>query len=110
MLKLCEPVISSHIAKILNYCFQHSVFPDCFKLSKVVALYKDGSVDEVSNYRPISLTTSLSKVFERLIYNRLVEFFEKYGILSSAQFGFRRGSSTIDAISVLVDKIQTSFL
>ena len=76
-----------------------------------MALFKEGSVDEVNNYGLIFLTTlPFSKVFGRLIYNRLVDVFGKYEHLSSAHFGFRRISGTNDAKSVYVDNFQTSFL
>ena len=58
-----------------------------------------------TNYRPISLLPAFSKVFERLIYNRLHSFPEKYNILFSSQYGFRKQSSTKHATLELIDSV-----
>ena len=63
---------------------------------------------EFNNYRPISVLNIFSKIFERLVYNRLIIFFDKYNILYQNQFGFRQGHSTHHALIALVDKITKS--
>ena len=57
------------------------------------------------NYRPVSVLPSLSKVFERVVYNRLTSFICKYKILNECQFGFRKNFSTEQAVTLLFDKI-----
>ena len=61
-----------------------------------------------SNYRPISLLPLFSKVLERIMYNRLIEFINKYKILYKYQFGFRKDHSTYMALIILVDKITAA--
>ena len=63
---------------------------------------------ELNNYRPISVLNTFSKVFERLMYDRLTKFLDKYNVLYQNQFGFRQGHSTHHALITLVDKITKS--
>ena len=58
------------------------------------------------NYRPISITSSLAKVFERLLCEQTLEFLEKFGLLSNTQFGFRNKVSTIDALVYCTETIR----
>ena len=81
------------------------VFPDDLKIAKVIPLYKSGDSSLFTNYRPISLLPASSKVFERLIYNRLHSFLEKYNILFTSQYGFRKQSSTEYATLELIDSV-----
>lgn len=60
----------------------------------------------VSNYRPISLLSIFSKILERLMYNRLIKYFEQSSIFFDQQFGFRSKHSTLHAMILMVDKIQ----
>ena len=60
----------------------------------------------IGNYRPISILPVFSKVFERLMYTRFMNYITEYKILSKLQFGFRKGYSTEMAISVLIDNIS----
>ena len=86
------------IANIINNSFEEGVFPDALKIAKVVPIYKDGNKFEVENYRPISLLTSFSKIYEKLMHKRLVEFFEQNSILDENQYGFRSGRSCEHAL------------
>ena len=63
---------------------------------------------ELSNYRPISVLNIYSKIFERLMYNRLIKFLDKNKVLYQNQFGFRQGHSTHHALITLVDNITKS--
>ncbi len=68
----------------------------------MLPLYKSKEQDQLTNYRPISLLPSLSKVMERVIYKRLYEFLDKHNILYKSQYGFRKNHSTIDAVAECV--------
>ena len=91
--------IALTMADIFNYMIRSGVFPDDLKIAKVIPLYKSGDSSLFTNYRPISLLPAFSKVFERLIYNRLHSF------LFTSQYGFRKQSSTEHANMELMDSV-----
>lgn len=64
-------------------------------------MHKGGDKDDVNNYRPISVLPSISKILEKLINNRLLNYLNKYNLISKSQFGFRQGLSTEDAVTAL---------
>lgn len=103
ILKLC----SSHICEVLtflfNQCVAQSIFPDIFKLSKVIPVHKKGPKHQCSNYRPISIIPIVSKVLERLVHKQIVSFLEDNKLFSERQFGFRPNQSTIKAVLSLVN-------
>ena len=85
------------------------VFPFEIKLAKVVPIFKAGESDKVTNYRPISvLSFFLPKIFEKTMYNYVVNFMDKHDTIYKYQFGFRKQHSTQHAIITLVDKITSS--
>jgi hypothetical protein len=84
------------------------VFPDRLKDATVKHIFKKGSKQDISNYRPISLLTSFSKVFEKLIFNRLYNHFETNCILVQERFGFRMQHSTEQAAFSLINSILTA--
>jgi DNA phosphorothioation-dependent restriction protein DptG len=75
-------------------------------VAKVIPVYKKGSPLLVSNYRPISLLSIFNKILERLMYNRLIKYFEQSSVFFDQQFGFRSNHSTVHALILIVDKIQ----
>ena len=75
-------------------------------MAKVIPVYKKGSPLMVSNYRPISLLSIFNKILERLMYNRLIKYFEKFCTFFDQQFGFRSNHSTVHALILMVDKTQ----
>ena len=80
------------------YVFEQGVFPQTIKKAKVIPIFKSGNKSFTSNYRPISLLPSLSKVLEKLIKNRLIKFFHKHNILYNYQYGFREKHSVLHAL------------
>ena len=68
-----------------------------------------GERSTAKNYRPISLLSVVSKVFEKLIDNRIVDYLEKYGLFSDFQYGFRSSGSTADLLTVVSDRIARAF-
>ena len=73
------------------------IFPDILKQAKVTPIYKSGSHKLINSYRPISILSTLSKIFEKLMCKRFNNFLEMNNILCKQQFGFRSNSSTSDA-------------
>ena len=80
-------------------------FPDELKLANVIPIFKANNNMMVTNYRPISLLSTVSKVFEKIFYNRLSCFLKEQKILYKHQFGFRKKHSTYMALLVLMDNI-----
>jgi hypothetical protein len=75
------------------------------KFSIVKPIYKKGDKTNPTNYRPISLLTSFSKVFEKALYIRITDHLETYNLLVGNQFGFRKGTATEDAIFKLLNEV-----
>jgi len=80
-------------------------FPTRLKYAIVKPLLKKWDRENIANYRPISLLTSFSKVFEKIIYDRFLKHIKTNNILVDEQFGFRTSSSTEKASYKLNDKI-----
>lgn len=93
---------------LINLSIQTGVFPIVFKHALIVPIHKAGDKKVVGNYRPISLLTTVSKVFERVINKRLVTYLEKNNLLSPNQFGFRKNKSTSEAVQKLCQFIASS--
>ena len=110
VLKNCELELSYILAELLNKCLKESCFPDCWKVSSVVAVFKNvGERSSAKNYRPVSLLSVVSKVFEKLVNNRIVDHLEKCGLFSDFQYGFRSSRSTADLLTVVSDIIARAF-
>ena len=110
VLKNCEPEFSYVLAKLFNKCLKESYFPDCWKVSLVVLVFKNnGERSTAKNYRPVSLLSVVSKVFEKLVNNRSVDHLEKCGLFSDFQYGFRSSRSTADLLTVVSDRIARTF-
>ena len=110
VLKNCEPELSYILAELFNKCLKESYFPDCWKVSSVVTVFKNvGERSTAKNYRPLSLFSVVSKVFEKLVNNRIVDHLEKCGLFSDFQYGFRSSQSTADLLTVVSDRIARIF-
>ena len=106
VLKNCEPELSYILAKLFNKCLKESCFPDCWKVCSVVPVFKNaGERSMAKNYRPVSLLSVVSKVFVKLVNNRIVDHLEKYGLFSDFQYGFRSSRSTADFLTVVSGRI-----
>ena len=110
VLKNCEPELSYILAELFNKCLKDFFFPDCWKVSSVVPVFKNvGERSTAKNYRPVSLLSVVSKVFEKLVNNRIVDHLEKRGLFSDFQYGFRSSRSTADLLTVVSDRIARAF-
>ena len=106
MLKHCSPVIEKYLSEAFNMSISKRKFPEFLKLAKVVPIFKKGDKTSPQNYRPISLLCSISKIFEKLLYNRMVQFFVNRKLFASEQFGLRKKRSCVHAISTVTDYIR----
>ena len=92
----------------MNLSLEQGSFPTELKLANIIPIFKSGDSDIIGNYRPVSLLTTVSKVFERAFYNRLSAFITQEKILYELQFGFRKGHSTHLAIIKLLESVIDS--
>ena len=107
ILKLICDDISIPISKLINRSFETGIFPSLLKTSKVVPVFKNkGSPLEVSNYRPISLLSNIEKIYEKVMYSRVINFLDSQNLLYSRQFGFRKSHSTLHTLTVIVERIR----
>ena len=80
----CELELSYILAELFNKCLKESCFPYCRKVSSVVPVFKNVGVRSTAkNYCPVSVLSVVSKVFEKLVNNRIVDQLEKCGLRSS---------------------------
>ena len=82
--------ISPILSKIINKCIQQGYFPQELKSGCITPIHKNGDKTSIKNYRPVCSLSSLSKIIEKVVYNRMMKFIDKNQILSSKQFGFRK--------------------
>ena len=94
---------------ILNLSLQKGSFPDELKIAKVTPVFRADDVNELGNYRPISVLQCFSKILERIMYNQLFKYLKTNEILYKKQFGFQEGHSTEHAIIQLIDQINNCF-
>ena len=106
VLQKCSPELSPILSKLYKKCVSESCFPSCWKLASVIPAYKN-SVErsDPRNYRPISLLSVISKVFECLISSPLVQHLDLHNLFSDSQYGFRAGRSTADVLTAISDRV-----
>lgn len=104
LIKISSPFISSPLTHICNKSLSSGTFPDRMKYAVVTPIFKKGDKHELSNYRPISILSSFSKVLEKVMYNQLQKHLNKHCILAEDQFGFRPDSTTENAIYKLINE------
>jgi len=105
VIKQTIDVIATPLSIIFNLSLKNGIFPDELKIARVVPIYKSDSKTVISNYRPISILPFISKILERLMYDRVQSFLNKNDILTKNQYGFREKHSTYMALLKLVDQI-----
>ncbi|MCW4345840.1 MAG: reverse transcriptase family protein [Candidatus Thiodiazotropha endolucinida] len=96
-----QHVLTPVLCNLFNKLFETGIFPEEWSEGYIIPLHKRGSLNDVENYRGITLLSTLGKLFSRCINNRLSEWAEHYSVLIEAQAGFRANMSTIDDIFVL---------
>lgn len=101
--------LAKPLTHLVNCVLGAGVFPSIFKSSVVIPVYKSNEKNLMNNYRPIALTSTISKILEKCIKVRLLHFLESNNILSKNQYGFRENRSTEDAIAVVTNFIISNF-
>jgi hypothetical protein len=110
------PIIKTSInilAVPLCYIFNSSIakgsVPNQLKIAKVLPIYKSNDCHNFSNFRPISILPCFSKILEKVMYKRFMDFLYKFQIINHHQYGFRKNHSTFMAILELVNGILSWF-
>ena len=100
ILRNSEPELSDILTELFNKSLKESSFSDCWKVLLVVTVFKNvGERFKAKNYRPVSLLSVVSKAFEKLVNNRIVDHLEKCDLSSDFQYGFRSSQSTSDLLA-----------
>lgn len=107
IIKSISDNIISPLLYLINLSFSNGEFPDIFKIALVIPVHKKGCKSDIDNYRQISVLSSLSKIIEKILYDRVMSFVLKYKLLSECQHGFRPTKSTETAISHFLKHIYT---
>ena len=107
--KMMSEIVSPFIVKIFNASIVSGKFPDILKHSTIIPVFKSGNPKSRENYRPISTISVLSKIIEKLMCCRTMNYLCKFDIICANQFGFRPGFSTSDAVLQFVDECSEAF-
>lgn len=106
ILKAIRLSVAPILAHLFNLSIESGTFPKAWKTAVVIPIHKGAAKNDPSNYRPISLMGNISKLLERIINKRLMTYLENNNLISDRQFGFRRGKSTEDAVTLLTDIVS----
>ena len=107
VLKHLSPELSPILAKLFNRCLKEKCFPSLWKFSSVCPVFKNAGLrSSPSQYRPISLLSVVSKLFEAVINQRLIKHLSDNELLSDVQYGFRSARSTADVLTVISHRIS----
>ena len=109
MIQICGDSIIPPLKMILESAIKLSVFPDSWKKGNIIPVHKKESKNLIKNYRPISLLPIFGKIFEKVIYNNLFEYFQENKFLSNNQSGFRSGDSCISQLIAITHDIYKAF-
>ena len=109
IVKISAPYVLSLLTYIFNKVLSTGIFPERLQFSEVRPLFKKGDITEFSNYRPISLLTSFSKIIEKIIYKRFYNYLNDNNILVGDQYGFREKLSTETAIYTFLNNVLSLF-
>src|SRR6201990_2815435 len=103
VLKICASELAPCLDKLLRLCLSTSTFPSSWKRALIQPVPKKGDPSQPSNYRPISLNSVLSKVFESILNRKIWHHLNSSTLISDRQYGFRKKRSTGDLLPLLSD-------
>ena len=105
ILKFAAPNILDPLTHLFNLSFRTGFIPTCLKTAVIKPIFKKGDADNFTNYRPISLLSSFSKLLEKVACNQIMKYLDKFRLLYEHQYGFRRGHDTEQPVIHLLDRI-----
>ena len=97
--------ISGTVADLFNKSLRSGEVPPDWKLANVSPIFKKGKKSSVSNYRPVSLTVNLCKVFESILRDKMIEHLQKHSLIKSSQHGFVRNRSCLTNLLVFMEEV-----
>ena len=104
VLKLAAPIIYRQLTDLFNLSVSSGVYPVDWKLAKVSPIYKTGERIDPNNYRPISVLSTIARIFEKIIYEQFYDYLNRKNILDPRQSGFRSFHSTVTALLDLTNQ------
>lgn len=93
------------LVELINDSFRTGCFPDSLKIARVLPIFKEGNSSDPGNYRPISVLPFLSKIYEMVIRNRMMQYLENINFINHDQYGFQRNANTTSACLNLIEEI-----
>ena len=108
MLKICDSVLVEPMSLIYKHCI-NGVFPDIWKRSHIIPIYKKNDKRCINNYRPVSFPSICGKIFERILYNHLFLYLESNDLLTPHQSGFHPNGSCIYQLPSIAHSIYADF-
>ena len=108
LLKQIAPIIITPLHYLINVSLETGYIPRELKLAKVVPVFKDGDCHVFTNFRPISLLSSFSKLLEKIVARQLIGFLNAHDLLYKHQYGFRAGHDTSQPVIHFTEKIYNA--
>ncbi len=103
------PSLAFPLSILINKSLQEGIMPDILKIAKVQPIYKSNGKHLITNYRPISILPTISKIFEKVVFKRTLFFMNHHNIIYQKQYGFRPNHSTVDAVIDLTQNIYNTY-
>ena len=108
LLKFCKSTVIKPLLLIIRQVLNTGIFPEKLKIAKVIPMFKKGDEELFSNYRPISILPTISKIIEKVVYQQIYSFFQQNELFYGSQYGFRSNHSPEHAALELADRITSS--
>ena len=105
LLKMLSSALINPLTLIINQSLVTGIFPNKLKIAKVLPLFKKDDCAVMDYYRPISLLTAISKLFEKVVFSQLYDYFRNNDLFYDSQYGFLKNHSTEFAAMELTDKV-----
>ena len=109
MLKLCDKSICKALSIIFKSCMTQGMFPSEWEKANVVPIHKKNDKQCITNYRPVSLLPTCSKVLQRIIYNTMFTYYIENNSISENKSGFKPGDSCVNQLLAITHQIFCSF-
>ena len=104
VIKMNKDIFANFIMNLFNYCTAYGEFPDELKQADIIPVHKKNEKCDNTNYRPVSILTNISKIYEKFKYNQLSKYFDS--LLATNQCGFRKGFSSQCCLLLNLEKFK----